>query len=92
MSIAAALDAAVKAVCPIDGVSIGVPGDKATWRIDFKDEASAQQRAAAEAVLAAFDPAAVPEPVPRDPLAEIDTLKAKMDAAEAEIAALKAKP
>jgi len=90
MSIAAALDKAVKAVCPIDGVSIGAPGDKATWRIDFKEAATTAERAAAQAVLAAFDPAAVPAPVARDPLAELDALAAKMTAAEAEIEKLKA--
>lgn len=55
MTIAARLDEAVKAVCPIFGVSIGLPGDKTTWRISFKDEATAEQRAAAQAVVDAFD-------------------------------------
>ena len=56
--IAAKLDAALKAVCPIHGVSIGRVNDKQTWRIDFRDEATAQQRAAAQDVLDAFDPEA----------------------------------
>lgn len=56
--ISAKLDAAIKAVCPIHGISIGRKDDKSTWRIDFKDEASAQERAAAQAVLNAFDLAA----------------------------------
>lgn len=39
------------AVCPIDGVSIGIQDDKTTWRIDFKDEATADEKAAAQAVI-----------------------------------------
>lgn len=58
MTLAAKLDAAIKAVCPIHGVSIGRLDDKATWRIDFKDEATPEQRAAAIAVIDAFDPTA----------------------------------
>ena len=53
--IAAKLDNAIKIVCPIHGVSIGRRDDKATWRINFKDEATEQQRLAARAVLDAFD-------------------------------------
>jgi len=55
------LDVALKAVCPIVGVSIGRSNDRATWRIDFEDRATAEQRAAARAVMDAFDPEA-PEP------------------------------
>lgn len=49
------LDKALKAVCPILGVSIGRVNDKSTWRIDFTDEATSEQRAAAQAVVDAFD-------------------------------------
>lgn len=49
------LDAAIKAVAPIHGISVGRKDDKATWRIDFKEEATAEQRAAAQAVIDAFD-------------------------------------
>lgn len=49
------LDERIQAVCPIDGVAIGDPADKDTWRVDFKPEATAEQRAAAAAVMAAFD-------------------------------------
>lgn len=56
--IAAKLDAAVRAVCPIHGISIGRADDKATWRIDFKEEATTEQRTDAEAVKQAFDPEA----------------------------------
>lgn len=51
-----ALNAAVAQVCPIDGVSIGRRDDKATWRIDFRPAANDQQKAAALAVVEAFDP------------------------------------
>ena len=61
MSLISKLDVALKAVCPIHGVSIGRETDRSTWRIDFKDEATAEQRAAAGDALAAFDPA-VPSP------------------------------
>lgn len=56
--ITAKLDTAIRAVCPIHGVSIGRAGNKATWRIDFKEEATAEQRAAAQLVLQSFDPSA----------------------------------
>lgn len=52
------LDAALRAVCPIRGVSVGNAADKATWRIDFDPAATAQQRTDAAAVLSAFDVAA----------------------------------
>ena len=58
MTIAAALEAAIKAVCPILGVSIGRVADKATWRIDFDPTATAEQRAAAAEAFASFDTAA----------------------------------
>lgn len=45
------LDQAVKAVCPISGVSIGTYEDRSTWRISFLPEATSQQRAAGQAVL-----------------------------------------
>lgn len=48
------LTKAVSDVCPIHGVSIGSAEDKATWRIDFKDEASSEQRAAARHVVSEF--------------------------------------
>lgn len=45
----------ISAVCPVAGVSIGRIDDKATWRIDFADAATTQQRASAAAVVSAFD-------------------------------------
>lgn len=47
----ARLDEAIKAVCPIHGVA----GTQGNVRIDYKPEATAQQRTDAQAVLAAFD-------------------------------------
>lgn len=55
MTIQQQVDAAVKAVCPIHGISFGLPADKATWRIDFDDAATPEQRQAALGVVAAFD-------------------------------------
>lgn len=49
------LDERVKAVCPVHGVSVGRWNDKSTWRIDFRAEATVQERAAAQAVVDAFD-------------------------------------
>ncbi len=45
------LHEAIEAVAPIDGISIGDWDDKSTWRIDFKPEATNEQRVAAESVL-----------------------------------------
>ena len=58
ITLAAKVEAAVSAVCPVVGVSIGVPVDKQTWRIDFHPEATTQQRANAQAAVDAFDVAA----------------------------------
>ena len=55
MDIALALDTAIKEVCPIDGVSIGSLTDRSLWRVDFKNEATQEQRQAAIAVLEAFE-------------------------------------
>lgn len=57
-NLAGNLHAAIAAVAPIDGVSIGRRNDKSTWRIDFKPEATDMQRGAAHAALLAFDVAA----------------------------------
>lgn len=50
-----ALHDAIAAVCPMVGISVGDPADKATWRIDFEPGATEGQRAAAQAVMAVFD-------------------------------------
>lgn len=49
------LDKVIRAVCPIHGVSIGRKNDKITWRIDFTEEATLEQREEAQAVVDAFD-------------------------------------
>lgn len=49
------LTAAVSVVCPIHGVSVRTPGDSSTVRIDFRYEATPEQRAAAQAVVDGFD-------------------------------------
>jgi hypothetical protein len=54
---------AIAAVAPIDGVAVGIPTDKTTWRIDFQTSATDEQKQAAAAVVAAFDPNAAPAPV-----------------------------
>ena len=52
------------ASAPIVGVAIGNPDDKATWRIDFADEATPLQRLTAQTALNNFDPDAVVVEVP----------------------------
>ena len=73
------LDAAIKAVCPIDGVSVGRANDKATWRIDFKKEATDEQRKAARDVVAAFDPSAPPLKTAQDKKIDALVAKGKLD-------------
>lgn len=68
-TLAAVLHAAVSAVAPITGVAMVDPADPDTWRIDFADGATDGERAAAAAVVAAFDPDA---PTPADVAAERD--------------------
>lgn len=54
------LDQQIKtAGIPIDGVSIGKRADKSTWRIDFKAEATPEQRSQAAQIVAAFDPSVI---------------------------------
>ena len=62
---------AIANVCPIDGVSIGNESNRASWRIDFKAAATAEQRAAAATVLASFDAEAPPEPDPQAPVLDL---------------------
>lgn len=46
----------IAAVCPIDGVSVGRHWVPSTVEIQFTPSATDQQKAAAQAVVAAFDP------------------------------------
>ena len=55
MTILEVLDSKIRVVAPIDGVSLGSLLDKSTWRIDFKPEATVQQRIDAQAVVDTFD-------------------------------------
>ena len=55
MDIVRILHERIAAICPITGVGLGEITDKSTWRIDFRPEATTQQRADAQAVIAAFD-------------------------------------
>jgi hypothetical protein len=54
MSLQSYLDQAIKAVCPIHGISFGKLDDKTTWMINFDDSATAEQRSAAQVVMADF--------------------------------------
>lgn len=55
MAVLIRLDAAVRAAAPIVGVSVGTPGVSASVRVDFDPAATADQRAAAQAVVDGFD-------------------------------------
>ena len=57
MNATANLDKAVKAVCPIFGVSVVDINDRLTWIVHFREEATTSQRDAALSVVATFDPA-----------------------------------
>src|SRR3954467_10024613 len=57
-----ALHAAIAAVCPIVGLSLGRLDDRSTWVIDFDPAATAAQRQSAQTVMATFNPAA-PDPL-----------------------------
>lgn len=54
-SIQAQVDEALRAVCPVDAVSFGKINDKATWVLQFAPTATDPQKAAAQAVIDAFD-------------------------------------
>jgi len=50
------LNDAITAVCPlINSISIGDWNVRSSWRIDFKPEATQQQKDAAQSVLNSFD-------------------------------------
>lgn len=55
MYLQVAVDRAIKAVCPIHGISFGKLNDKLTWKIHYKDEASDEEKATAEKLLAEFE-------------------------------------
>jgi hypothetical protein len=73
---------------PINGVSVGKSGDKSTWKIDFKAEATAQQKTQTAQIVAAFDPAvdAVASKTELQQAREdIEALKARLSAVEAKV-------
>jgi hypothetical protein len=41
---------------PVDGVSIGRPDDKSTWRVDYAPAATAQHRVDGDALKSSFNP------------------------------------
>ena len=55
MELEAYLDQKIKEICPIHGISFKDLADKRTWRLDFKDEATDQQKADARAYIQSFD-------------------------------------
>ena len=83
-NIAALVHAAVAAVCPIHGVSIGRKADKTTWRIDFADDATEQQKLEARLVKDNFDLVAkiAEEDAKRQRSAKIDVEVRRMAEAE----------
>lgn len=81
------VDAAVRAVCPIDGVSIRSP-DKETWSVQFREEATEAERTAAAGVISTFDfDAAVPASITPYQARRALNAAGLRDAAEAAIAA-----
>ena len=59
------LHSQIAAICPIDGISIGDESDRSTWRIDFRPEATPEQRLAAEELKLTWQPA---PPIPQGTL------------------------
>lgn len=55
MSLPILLYDTISPICPIDGVSIGRKNNKTTWRIDFKDSATEQQKNDAFRIIDKFD-------------------------------------
>lgn len=54
MKMQVAIDQAIKAVCPIHGISFVNVDDKTTWLIDFKDEATNVQKELAQKLINDF--------------------------------------
>ena len=50
------LHAALAAVCPILGVSVGDWTNRATWLVDYDPSATSAQKTAATTVISSFDP------------------------------------
>jgi hypothetical protein len=57
IGVAELVDRALKAQkIPIDGVSIGDPADRTTWTVQYRPDATDEQRKAGDALLATLDP------------------------------------
>lgn len=54
MYLQAEIEQQIEKVCPIDGISFGNLDDKSTWRIDFRANATDEERSAAHDVLNQF--------------------------------------
>jgi hypothetical protein len=63
-----------RAGIPVFGVSIGTP-DRATWSIQFRPEATAQQRTAGEALKVSYDFASDTAARDEDMERQFDTMK-----------------
>jgi hypothetical protein len=53
----------VSAVCPIDGVSVGDDSDRSTWSVQYAEEATQEQKDAADAALLTFVGSDAPDSV-----------------------------
>lgn len=64
LAISRTIDESLKAVCPIKGMRFAKIEDKSTWKINFQECATDEQKKAAFDVLAAFDPSKIlPDPI-----------------------------
>lgn len=55
VALSSVIVAAISAVAPITRFSLGKIDDKSTWRIDFKADATSQEKMAAIALIQAFN-------------------------------------
>ena len=70
------LAALAAAGVPVIGVSIGIKDDKSTWRVDFAEDVTDEQKTQAAGIVAAFD-GTVPEPL--GPTAKADLWRRASD-------------
>ena len=55
MRLEAVIQEKIQAVCPIYGISFGRLDDKSTWRINYEERATKEEKAKAEEVLNNFE-------------------------------------
>lgn len=77
---------AIAAVCPINGISVGDGENKTTWTISFKETASTEEIAAAQAVIDAAELSILNDIVYIDKLVLTDRLIALGKLSEAQTA------